>query len=129
MVYGLWWFMVSHGSSLWYMPSWELVPDTTRTDLGTITCKWYIQFIHYLLISVEIYMSRLVIHRNPIPVRPLQIPTPMTSFESFNFYNPCKNWFVHVWNIFQQKFLINSRAICDSLSCNEFPGNMWLPLL
>ena len=29
--------MVAHDSNMWYTPSWELVPDTTRTDLGTIT--------------------------------------------------------------------------------------------
>ena len=56
LIYGLWWFMVAHGSNLWYIPTWELVPDMTRTNLGTITYKWYIQSIYYLLISVEIYM-------------------------------------------------------------------------
>ena len=39
MIYGLWWFMVANGSNLWYIPMWELVPDMTRTDLGTITYK------------------------------------------------------------------------------------------
>ena len=29
----------------------------TKTDLGTITCKWYIQFMYYLWISVEKYMA------------------------------------------------------------------------
>ena len=55
IVYDLWWFMIAHGSNLWYIPIWELVPDMTRTDLGKITCKWYIQFTYYLLISVENY--------------------------------------------------------------------------
>ena len=48
--------MVANGSNLWYIPTWELVHDITMTDLGMITCKWYIYFIYYLLISVEIYM-------------------------------------------------------------------------
>lgn len=39
MINSLWWFMVAYGSNLWYMPTWELVPKTTRTDQGTITCK------------------------------------------------------------------------------------------
>ena len=28
--------MVAHDSNMWYTPSWELVPDTTRTDLGRL---------------------------------------------------------------------------------------------
>ena len=47
MIYGLLRFMVAHGSNLWDIPAWELVPDTIRTDLETITCKWCIQFIYY----------------------------------------------------------------------------------
>ena len=34
----------------------KLVTDMIRTDLGTITCKWNIQFIYYLVISVKDYM-------------------------------------------------------------------------
>ena len=56
MINSLWWFMVAYGSNLWYMPTWELVPKTTRTDQGTITCKWYIQFIYYLfLLKFTVY--------------------------------------------------------------------------
>ena len=39
MIYGLCWFMAAHGNSLWYIPTWELVPNTIRADLGTSTCK------------------------------------------------------------------------------------------
>ena len=51
MVYDLWWFMVARGSNLWYIPTWELVRDMTRTDLGMITCDTFSIYIYWFVLK------------------------------------------------------------------------------